>query len=210
MNIVTHINRWNISELDRIELLLTDLGVDVWRLQIGSPLGRMAEHPELQVFPEDLPAIANFIISAKRRGRVHVNVCDNIGYFSRHEAELRTNGDPGLFNFWCGCSAGCLTVGIEANGNVKGCLSLQSDRFIEGNLRVESFRTIWEKPGSFAYTRSFSPDNLHGFCKDCKYGEICRGGCTFIAFGATGSPHNNPFCLYRVEQRHLSGRRQST
>jgi len=200
VNIVTHVNRRNLSELSEIEDLVTSLGADVWRIQLGSPLGRLAQHPELQAFPEDLPAIADFIVAAKRRGRVEINVCDNIGYFSRHERELRRGGEPALFDFWCGCSAGCLTVGIEANGNVKGCLSLQSDQFIEGNLRQESLRAIWEKPGNFAYTRGFRPENLHGYCRDCEYGEICRGGCTFISVGATGSPHNNPYCLYRLEK----------
>ena len=200
VNIVSHVNRRNLPELSGMEDLVASLGVDVWRIQLGSPLGRLAQHPELQAFPEDLPAIADFIVAAKRRGRVEINVCDNIGYFSRHERELRRGPEPGLFGFWCGCSAGCLTVGIEANGNVKGCLSLQSDRFIEGNVRREPLRAIWEKPGNFAFTRDFRPENLHGSCRGCEYGEICRGGCTFISVGATGSPHNNPYCLYRLER----------
>jgi radical SAM protein with 4Fe4S-binding SPASM domain len=200
VNIVTHINRRNLSELEDIERLVAGMRADVWRLQLGSPLGRLAHHPELQAFPEDLPAIADFIVAAKQRAGVYINVCDNIGYFSRHERELRRTAEPALFDFWCGCSAGCLTLGIEANGNVKGCLSLQSDQFIEGNLKREPLRSIWEKPGNFAYTRNFRPQDLHGYCRGCEFGEICRGGCTFIAVGATGSPHNNPYCLYRLEK----------
>ena len=108
-------------------------------------------------------------------------------------------------SFWCGCSAGCLNVGIESNGNVKGCLSLQSGRFVEGNVRQESLRTIWEKPGNFAYTRGFTPADLHGSCSECEYGELCRGGCVFMAYGATGSPHDNPYCLYHVLQSPPTG-----
>jgi len=38
--------------------------------------------------------------------------------------------------FWLGCRAGCHVIGIESNGNVKGCLSLPSQvqgesRFVE-------------------------------------------------------------------------------
>jgi radical SAM protein with 4Fe4S-binding SPASM domain len=159
----------------------------------------MAQHPELHIAPEQLPEVADFIVSAKSRGKVYIDVGDNVGYFGRQEIELRRGAEPALFGFWCGCSAGCLTVGIEANGNVRGCLSLQSGRFVEGNLRSESLESIWRRPGSFRYTRCFRPEDLHGYCAGCEYGEICRGGCTFMAFGATGSPHNNPYCLYRVE-----------
>ena len=198
VNIVTHINRLNLDELDELEALVVHLGADVWRLQLGSPVGRLAEHPELHVTPAELPRIADFVVAAKERGDVTVSVGDNIGYFSRHETALRRGAKESPFPFWCGCSAGCLTIGIEANGNVKGCLSLQSDRFVEGNVRDEPLATIWNKPGNFAYTRGFVVENLHGHCASCELGEICRGGCTFMSFGATGSPHDNPYCLYRL------------
>jgi radical SAM protein with 4Fe4S-binding SPASM domain len=198
VNIVTHINRLNLDELEDLEALVIRLGADVWRLQLGSPVGRLAQHPELTITPEELPRIADFIVAAKERGGVYVSVGDNIGYFSHHETALRRGVKESPFPFWCGCSAGCMTIGIEANGNVKGCLSLQSDRFVEGNVRDEPLATIWTKPGNFAYTRGFIVENLHGNCASCELGEICRGGCTFMAFGATGSPHNNPYCLYRI------------
>lgn len=199
VNIVTHVNHLNLPEMPAVECLVQDWGVDVWRLQLASPMGRLSRHRDLQLRPEELPAVADFIVGARKRGRVVIDVCDNVGYFSRHEAALRGGREGSPFDFWCGCSAGCLTVGIEANGNVKGCLSLQSDRFVEGNLREQSLADIWQKPGAFAYTRAFRPGDLHGACQDCEYGEICRGGCTFMAVGATGSPHDNPYCLYRIE-----------
>lgn len=39
--------------------------------------------------------------------------------------------------------AGCKAVAIESNGDVKGCLSLQNERFIEGNIRERSLKDIW-------------------------------------------------------------------
>lgn len=201
VNFVTHVNRRNLPELAALETLVAELGADVWRLQLGSPMGRLAQHPELVLLPEDLPAVADFIVAAKQRRRVAVSVGNNVGYFSRHERVLRSTPNRQGLDFWCGCSAGCLNVGIEANGNVKGCLSLQSERFVEGNLRQESLAEIWSRPGAFAYTRGFEPADLHGHCAGCEYGEICRGGCVFMAFGATGSPHDNPYCLHRVERQ---------
>ena len=201
VNVVTHINRMNLPELRNIEHLVVSLGIDVWRLQLGSPMGRLADHPELVIEPEHLPAIADFVVAAKRRNRVKISVGDNIGYYSAHEPALRDTPNRDGWNFWCGCSAGCLNVGIESNGNVKGCLSLQAERFVEGSIREESLLSIWQKNGAFSYTRGFRREDLHGHCQECEYGEICRGGCTFMAYGATGSVHDNPYCLYAVGKK---------
>jgi radical SAM protein with 4Fe4S-binding SPASM domain len=201
VNFVTHINRLNLPELGALEEFISALGADVWRLQLGSPLGRLKGHPKLLIEPEDLPEIADFIVAAKKRRQVTISVGDNIGYFSHHEFELRNTPNRQGLNFWCGCSAGCLNIGIESQGNVKGCLSLQSDQFVEGNVRHQSLMNIWQKKGNFSYTRDFQPENLHGYCYGCEFGEICRGGCVFMAYGATGSPHNNPYCLHRVMKK---------
>lgn len=204
VNFVTHINSLNIKELRAIENLAGSLGINVWRLQLGSPIGRMAKNPNLLITPDRLPEVADFIVAAKKRQKVTISVGDNIGYFSHHEQKLRSTPKRGNLNFWCGCSAGCLNLGIESNGNVKGCLSLQSERFVEGNVRTEPLRDIWNKKGNFSYTRDFKVKNLKGHCRGCEYGEICRGGCVFMAYGSTGTPHNNPYCLYNVMVRNKS------
>ena len=61
-------------------------------------------------------------------------------------------------------------------GNIKGCESLYSDEFIEGNLREESLSEIWYKEDNFAYNRNFDISMLTGSCKGCDKGAICRGG----------------------------------
>ena len=45
--------------------------------------------------------------------------------------------------------------------------------------------------------------DLGGICADCKYGGICRGGCSEKAATYTGQLHNQPFCLYDMEKRGL-------
>ncbi|MCX6565061.1 MAG: radical SAM protein [Candidatus Aminicenantes bacterium] len=198
VNAVTHANRDNLAELPALEKLLAEAGIDVWRIQFGVPLGRMRKYPELVLRPEDLPALADFLVAAKKRSLVTISVGDNIGYFSHHEPELRAARESGKLPFWSGCYAGCLSVGIESNGNVKGCLSLQSDEFVEGNVKRNPLREIWERPGAFAYTRGFEVKSLAGACEGCEYGEVCRGGCTFLAFATSGRCHDNPYCLHRI------------
>lgn len=198
VNFVTHINTINIHKLREIEDIIVSLNANNWLIQLGSSMGRLSRYPKLIIKPDDLPIVADFIIKAKRRNRVNISVGDNIGYFSYHEVELRATTERDGLNFFCGCSAGCLNVGIEADGNVKGCLSLQSDEFVEGNVREESLIDIWHKKGNFSYNRDFKIEDLGGDCKDCKYGEICRGGCKFMSVGATGTPYGNPYCLHAV------------
>ena len=42
---------------------------------------------------------------------------------------------------WSGCSAGIDTIGIESDGSIKGCLSMQEASYIEGNIREKSLKT---------------------------------------------------------------------
>jgi radical SAM protein with 4Fe4S-binding SPASM domain len=200
VNFVTTVTKANLNELQDIEDVVVSLSANRWLVQLGSPIGRLVGHPELVVECSDLPVVADAIVAAKRRNRVRIAVGDNIGYYSHHEQELRATPQRGGLDFFCGCSAGCLNVGIESNGNVKGCLSLQDDRFIEGNVRQESLKIIWHKSGSFAYNREFKLPDLKGSCAFCEYAELCRGGCKFMAFGATGSPFSNPYCLRNVTE----------
>lgn len=198
VNFITTVTKANITLLEHIENTICQFNPNSWLIQVGSAMGRLNRYPELVIEPEDLPKVVDFIIGAKKRDKVRISVGDNIGYYSDNESELRKSYKTGDTEYFCGCFAGCLVLGIESNGNVKGCLSLQDDRFIEGNVRKESLIDIWNKKGNFAYTRDFKSEDLAGNCKKCEYGEICRGGCTFMSYGATGQLYCNPYCMQNL------------
>jgi len=86
--------------------------------------------------------------------------------------------------------------GHRGRRRVKGCLSLQSVKTTEGNVRTSALADIWLREGAFAYNRSFSLDDLSGFCHRCAYAQICRGGCTSARTCEGGV--DNPFCYHRV------------
>ena len=98
-----------------------------------------------------------------------------------------------------GLPGAATVLGIQSNGNVKGCLSLP-DEFIEGNIRKIGLKRIWENEKSFAYTRRFKKENLKGKCRKCRYGHVCKGGCTDMAFSSTGEINNNPYCIRLIEK----------
>jgi radical SAM protein with 4Fe4S-binding SPASM domain len=198
MHAITHVNRMNVLELDALHERLEVAGIKTWLVQLSAPMGRMSERRDLVLAPEEIPALTQWLARKKEQSRMYIAVGDNVGYYGEHEEILRRKVPDQPICFWTGCTAGLLTVGIEANGNVKGCLSLQSAEYVEGNLRDRSFEEIWNAPGAFAYTRGFEPNMLRSGCAGCQFGEICRGGCTFMAVAATGTAHDNPYCTQRL------------
>ncbi|MBU1219265.1 radical SAM protein [Myxococcota bacterium] len=202
VSIVTTIYRKNLHELKQLGDMLASEGVVSWQLQIGNPAGNMKDHRELVIEPDDLLEIVPLLAEMRRSGqKPRMYIGDNIGYFGPYEEDLRGTGKE--IDFWLGCRAGMQVMGIESNGNIKGCLSLPSemnreDRFLEGNIREKSLTDIWCNPDNFSFNRQFTVDRLGGFCRTCAYNEICRGGCLWTAFSNTGDQFDNPFCWYRV------------
>jgi radical SAM protein with 4Fe4S-binding SPASM domain len=106
------------------------------------------------------------------------------------------------------CGAGRLTLGLEANGDVKGCPSLPSADYVGGNIRDHSLRDIWERSEPLRFTRTRTVDDLWGRCRSCYYAEACLAGCswtTHVLFGKTG---NNPFCHHRALELLAEGKRE--
>lgn len=109
---------------------------------------------------------------------------NNVGYFGPYEhrfrGRLRCASDGS-------CSAGRSVIGIEANGDIKGCPSLPTRGWVGGNVRDHQLRDIWQRAQALRYTREHEPERLWGFCASCYYAEECRGGCTHRA-GAGAKP----------------------
>ncbi|MBW2453883.1 MAG: radical SAM protein [Deltaproteobacteria bacterium] len=203
-SVITTVHRRNLAELDALYDLLAERGVQRWQLQLGNPTGFMADNADLCIFPEDMLTVVPKIAAMCRRpGRPKIFPGHNVGYYGEPEEDLRDTGGP--IPFWIGCTAGCSVIGIESNGNVKGCLSLPSamnevDAFVEGNIRDRSLAEIWRDRQAFAYNRQFTQDKLGGYCRECDYAEICRGGCSWTAFAHSGSRNDNRFCYWRQLQ----------
>jgi radical SAM protein with 4Fe4S-binding SPASM domain len=201
---VTTINKRNLPELEALREELRLHGVKRWQVQLGTPTGNLADHPEMVLDPASMLTLVPLIAAMRRDGRrPKVYPGHDIGYYGEPEEDLRDPASP--IPYWTGCSAGCHVVGIESNGNIKGCLSLPSaqngvDAFVEGNIRDKPLAEIWRAEGAFAYNRAFQPEQLGGFCRSCDYAEICRGGCTWMSYAHKGWVRDNAFCYWRQTQ----------
>jgi radical SAM protein with 4Fe4S-binding SPASM domain len=200
----TTINRLNQGHIKQMRTFLMEHGVFAWQLQLATPSGNMGEHRELLSPPEDLlwlvPQVAELCRINDPAFEIYAG--HNIGYFGTPESSLR--GADIELPFWLGCRAGCQVIGIESGGDVKGCLSLPSSvhgekRFVEGNLKEKSLAEIWNRRDAFAYNRMFKEEQLFGFCRVCRFRDVCRGGCSWATY-ARGCGNEN--CFYHQAVKH--------
>jgi radical SAM protein with 4Fe4S-binding SPASM domain len=197
---ITHINRWNFDQLEALHALLADHGVQLWQVQLGVPVGRQKRIDEpYMISLSQLQTLAGRLEQIINTGRSpRLKIVDNIGYYSKSEPTLRgsLSGKP---RFWTGCHAGMQSVGIESQGNIKGCCILPPE-FVAGNVRDRSFHDIWADESRFAYNTAWQPSRLTGYCSICAYRNLCRAGCTSLAYAVTGTIYENPYCLHRIER----------
>lgn len=192
--VITSLLEANFNDLEAMYRLFEVNGVDVWQLQIVTAMGNIAGRKDYLLHPEQVGDITRFIRTKRQQGAMRVYAGDDVGYFDENEAYIRSR--PGTISVWNGCQAGLRVVGIDSVGNVKGCESIYSEKFIEGNLRNESLETIWTKEGNFAYNRNFDPSMLTGACAGCDKGSVCRGGCRGSDYFSAASLFESRYCSY--------------
>ena len=207
----TNINRLNSAELESIYEHLRAHGVRAWQVQLTVPLGRAADRPDLILQPWELLDVIPRVAALKRRAfddGILIQPSNNLGYFGPEEALLRSV-DPDGEDHFMGCQAGRLVLGIESDGKVKGCPSLQTAYYVGGTLRERPLRDIWDHAPELAFARARTVDkDLWGFCRGCRFAAACMGGCSFTATALFGRPGNNPYCHYRARTLAREGRRE--
>jgi len=194
--VITTVSKLNFMELTKIKDIL--LGRDIaWQIQIASPHGRFTK--DLALSRREYYKVGEFIASLQKeysRKELPVIGAHDVGYHSEKIPCL------GLYPEFRGCQAGIITLSIRSNGDVTGCLGTQ-DKHIEGNIRERSIIDIWNDPNAFTYNRKWTKDLLGENCRDCKFGEVCRGGCLGMSEGFTGKSFNDPYCFYKIEKEIL-------
>jgi radical SAM protein with 4Fe4S-binding SPASM domain len=204
----TQVNRLSIPHMPDILARIAALGLHSWQIQLTVPMGRAADEPEVLVQPYDMLALFPLLAELKEvcvAKNVNLWTGNNIGYFGPYESALR-----GHYPFGRGgqCGAGRGSLGIEANGAIKGCPSLPTAEYVGGNVRDDRLRDIWERAAALRVTRDRTVDDLWGFCRTCYYAEDCMAGCMWTAHSYFGRPGNNPFCHHRALEMARAGKRE--
>jgi len=204
----TQVNRLTMPDLPELLELMIERGSRAWQIQLTVPMGRVVDEPDILLQPYDLldlfPIIPRLKARADQAG-FFIWRGNSLGYFGPYES---------LISSWMpdshgtGCGAGRTIMGIEANGIIKGCPSLTTDKWASGNIRDASLKDIWERGGPIRYTRDRTVDDLWGFCRSCYYADTCRAGCTWMTETLLGKPGNNPFCHHRALEMQKAGKRE--
>jgi nif11-class peptide radical SAM maturase 3 len=209
----TQINRLSAPEFPLIYEHIRDLGARAWQIQLTVPMGNAADNADILLQPSELldlyPMLARVIQRANREG-VKVQAGNNIGYYGPYERLLRGGGDE--WTFWQGCGAGLNTLGIEADGAIKGCPSLPTAAYTGGNIRDRSLREVIEQSEELKFNLTAGTpqgtNHMWGFCKTCKFAELCRGGCSWTAHVFFDRRGNNPYCHHRALEQAKRGIRE--
>ncbi len=205
-----NLNRLNHRDLEPLYEVLKAKGVRSWQVQLTAPLGRAADRVEMILQPWDLLDVVPRVAAMKVRARadgILLMPGNNLGYFGPEEATLRSLRAADR-DHWRGCQAGKFVMGIESDGAVKGCPSLQTAHYVGGNVRDRALAAIWEADSPLAFTRARTVDDLWGFCRTCDFADPCMGGCSFTAHAILGRPGNNPYCHYRARTLAKQGLRE--
>jgi len=192
---ITTVSRVNYGDVERLAALIRPTGID-WQVQIASAVSERFDD-SLFITP------AEFLALCRRLGGWmlalgddnYIAPMDDFGYFPLDplHAPLHTE--------WSGCQAGQQVIGVRANGDLLGCLSL-GEPFIEANLRRRPLIEAWPATDIFARFRH-KAGRLTGACAKCPMAERCGAGCTAMAWSATGGITENPYCMRQLETAEL-------
>ncbi|MDZ8260546.1 nif11-class peptide radical SAM maturase 3 [Nostoc sp. ChiQUE01b] len=211
----TQINRLSAPEFPCIYECIRDAGARAWQVQLTVPMGNAADNADILLQPHELldiyPMLARVARRAYQEG-VQLQAGNNIGYYGPYERLLRGRGKEHDFSFWQGCGAGLSTLGIEADGAIKGCPSLPTTAYTGGNIREQTLHDIIEGAEELRFNLGAgTPEgtkHLWGFCKTCEYAELCRGGCSWTAHVFFNQRGNNPYCHHRALVHAKQGMRE--
>jgi radical SAM protein with 4Fe4S-binding SPASM domain len=204
----SQINRLSAPYLDHVLDRLIEAQARTWMLQITVAMGRAADEPDVLLQPYDLLEVFPHLVALKERAaraRIQLLPGSNVGYFGPHEAELRGLRRTGHST---GCGAGRSSIGLEADGTIKGCPSLPSAGWAGGNVRDQPIAAIWKRAAALRYTRDRTVADLWGYCASCYYADTCRAGCTWTTDVLFGRPGNNPYCHHRALEMQKAGKRE--
>lgn len=200
ISVVTTVHKLNYEQLPKIRDFLIENDIHLWQIQYGDNIGRLNKN--WKITEAQFLDIAKFIIETNKKyskEQLFTSGSDVFGYISNTAKKIQ--------GIWQGCHAGTRIAGISANGDIRGCLSLQEDKYIEGNVRNRSFKDIWLDKNSFKYNRRFSCEMLTDYCRDCYFSSVCKGGCYRAA--TINGGRCVPYCLYHIEKDGFSSKEEA-
>ena len=164
-DVVTCVNKRNLSELPELHGILSGLGVKQWRLFTIIPIGRAAHDPDMQLTDPEFVSLMEFIREKRREGGAMKVTFSCEGFLGRYEEKVR---DVRYF-----CHAGVNIASILIDGRICACPNIDRDLFSQGSIYEDNFYEVWEHGFLPFRHREWAQK---GRCAHCKAWKDCLGG----------------------------------
>ena len=162
-DVVTCVTQRNIDKLDTIKEHLLSLGCTHWRLFTVFPVGRGATDSNLQLTPQQMRQLMEYIAATRKEGRISAQYgCE--GFLGAYEGEVRDR--------FFACQAGVTVGSVLVDGAISACASIRAD-YHQGNIYKDDFWQVWnERFGPYRDREWMRKDE----CAECKFFRYCKGG----------------------------------
>lgn len=161
-DVVTCVNKRNISELPAVHDYLVRKGVKAWRLFTIVPIGRAKNNNDLFLTDLQFKELMDFICIKRKLKSIDIKFsCE--GFVGPYELKVR---DSYFF-----CRAGINIGSVLADGSISACPNI--DRaFAQGNIYRDNFYKIWQNRFQPFRDRNWTRT---GQCEKCANYSECNG-----------------------------------
>ena len=203
----------NQEDIPRIYKLAKELGATAWYMFMIVPTGRGEEIMNELISKEDYEEVLEWHYQMEKGEkemlvrptcaphyyRIVLQKSKEEGTkFERRTLKFSTGGAKG-------CIAGQLIALIDVDGDVLPCSYFPKSA---GNIKVQSFKDIWENSELFKELRDFK--KYKGKCGSCEYVSVC-GGCRARAYSVYGDYlEEEPFCGYIPRKMRTKNKNRRT
>jgi radical SAM enzyme (rSAM/lipoprotein system) len=162
-DVVTCVNRKNISELSDLKEFLISKKVKAWRLFTIAPIGRAVNNNDMILTSNELKQLMDFIVLSRIKSDIDVKFsCE--AYVGKYEKRVR---DSYFF-----CHAGINIASVLIDGSISACPNINRN-FVQGNIYTDNFPEVWNNRFEIMRNRNWMKA---GICTDCTDYKNCNGG----------------------------------
>jgi len=193
----TTVSRFNVHEMEDVHNFAKEVGAVAHHFFFLVPTGRGAELSEFEITPEEYEIALEWLYDLSKKTDLQIRPTCAPHYFrimrqhAKREGIEITPQTHGLNAMTKGCLGGISFGFISSVGEVNPCGYLPVSA---GNVRKQSFKSIWENAKVFNDLRNYAA--YKGKCGACEYKTVC-GGCRARAYSETGNyMKEEPLCSY--------------
>jgi radical SAM protein with 4Fe4S-binding SPASM domain len=194
----TTVTKHNLKSVPKILDLAIELESAAHHLFLLVPTGRARDMVNQEIDAQSYEELLKWFYYRGRDVPIHLKATCAPHYYRVLRQEAHKQGERvdmetfGLDALSRGCLGGLSFCFISYDGIAQPCGYLELNC---GDLRKDSFQTIWRDSSIFNQLRNFS--GYKGKCGRCEYIRFC-GGCRARAYEATGDfLSEEPLCTYQ-------------